>query len=106
MSQGSGKMRIGDALVQEGLLSNEELNRALAHQKASGRMLGELLVEQGVGEVGRRAQRGGVLGESGKVGVGVGVFAPEQAAERVHVAHVPEHHSVRCVAVDLGPGSA
>lgn len=48
MTSGHGKMRIGESLVQEGLLSAEELNRALAQQKATGRMLGELLVEQGV----------------------------------------------------------
>jgi type IV pilus assembly protein PilB len=42
------KLRIGDALVQEGMLSTEQLSRALAEQKATGRMLGEMLVEQGV----------------------------------------------------------
>src|SRR5437764_10225178 len=42
------KIRIGDALVQEGILSAEQLRRALAEQKANGRMLGELLVSQGV----------------------------------------------------------
>ena len=41
------KLRIGDALVREGVLSTEQLGRALAQQKATGRMLGELLVEQG-----------------------------------------------------------
>jgi type IV pilus assembly protein PilB len=42
------KIRIGDALVKEGVLSTEQLSRALAQQEATGRMLGELLVEQGV----------------------------------------------------------
>ena len=42
------KLRIGDALVREGVLSTEQLSRALAQQKATGRMLGELLVEQGI----------------------------------------------------------
>ncbi|HEY8666724.1 MAG TPA: hypothetical protein VIL86_08675, partial [Tepidisphaeraceae bacterium] len=42
------KLRIGDALVEQGVLSPEQLSRALAEQKASGRMLGEMLVEQGV----------------------------------------------------------
>jgi type IV pilus assembly protein PilB len=42
------KLRIGDALVQEGVLSSEQLGRALAQQKATGRMLGELLIEQGI----------------------------------------------------------
>jgi type IV pilus assembly protein PilB len=43
-----GKMRVGDVLVQEGILSEEQLKRALAQQKSSGRMLGEMLVDQGV----------------------------------------------------------
>ncbi len=42
------KLRIGEALLQEGILSPEQLNKALAEQKATGRMLGELLIEQGV----------------------------------------------------------
>ena len=43
-----GKLRIGEALVNAGVLSSEQLAQALAKQKASGRMLGELLIEQGV----------------------------------------------------------
>jgi type IV pilus assembly protein PilB len=42
------KQRFGDVLVAEGLLTPEQLHRALAEQKSSSRMLGELLVEQGV----------------------------------------------------------
>jgi type IV pilus assembly protein PilB len=41
-------LRVGEVLVQEGLLSEEQLKRALAQQKSSGRMLGEMLVDQGV----------------------------------------------------------
>ena len=40
--------RIGDVLVAQGVLSPEQLQRALAEQKASGQMLGEMLVAQGV----------------------------------------------------------
>src|SRR3954447_8887549 len=40
--------KLGEALVQEGVLTQEQLARALAEQKSSGRMLGEMLVEQGV----------------------------------------------------------
>ena len=40
--------RIGDVLVAQGVLSADQLRRALAEQKSSGRMLGEMLVEQGV----------------------------------------------------------
>src|SRR3954463_9613909 len=42
------RVRIGEVLVEEGILTEEQLQRALADQKATGRMLGEMLVEQGV----------------------------------------------------------
>ena len=42
------KTPIGETLVEEGVLSKEQLTRALAEQKATGRLLGEMLVEQGV----------------------------------------------------------
>ena len=46
---GSGKrLRVGEALLQQGLLSQEQLTKALEAQRSSGRMLGEMLVEQGV----------------------------------------------------------
>ncbi len=45
---GSPPVRIGEALIEEGVLTPEQLTRALAAQKTSGRMLGELLVEQDV----------------------------------------------------------
>jgi len=43
-----GKMRIGEALVQEGLLTDAQLKKALVEQQTSGRPLGEMLMEQGV----------------------------------------------------------
>ncbi|MDP9175842.1 MAG: Flp pilus assembly complex ATPase component TadA [Planctomycetota bacterium] len=43
-----GKIRIGDVLVQKGVITGDQLSRALVEQKATGRMLGEMLVEQGV----------------------------------------------------------
>jgi type IV pilus assembly protein PilB len=39
--------RIGESLIQEGLLSQEQLARALADQKVSSRPLGEILVDEG-----------------------------------------------------------
>src|ERR1700722_4973347 len=42
------KLRIGDALLADGAIDAKQLSIALAQQKATGRMLGELLVEQGV----------------------------------------------------------
>jgi len=47
MKGGSGHVRIGEALIEDDVLSPEQLQHALVAQKASGRMLGELLVEQG-----------------------------------------------------------
>ena len=42
------RRRIGEALVEQGALSAQQLDRALAEQKVSGQRLGEMLVEQGV----------------------------------------------------------
>jgi len=42
------RIRIGETLVEEGVISQEQLVRALADQKTTGRMLGELLVDQDV----------------------------------------------------------
>src|SRR4051812_29820415 len=44
----SKRIRIGEILVEEGILNQDQLRRALTEQKASGRLLGEMLVEQGV----------------------------------------------------------
>jgi hypothetical protein len=38
---------IGEVLVRQGYLSDEDINRALAEQERSGRLIGEILVEQG-----------------------------------------------------------
>ena len=45
---GAGRMRVGDALIAQGAISQEQLDKALAQQRQSKRMLGEMLVEQGV----------------------------------------------------------
>ena len=41
-------VRVGEALVEDGVLSREQLDRALAAQRNTGQLLGEMLVEQGV----------------------------------------------------------
>ncbi len=48
MSERRKQLRVGEVLIREGLLSEEQLARMLARQKASGRYLGELLVEEGI----------------------------------------------------------
>lgn len=42
------KLRIGQVLVEEGVLTEEQLKNALRDQKRSGKLLGETLVEQGI----------------------------------------------------------
>ena len=42
------KPRIGEALIDSGLISEEQLSQALVDQKSSNRMLGEVLVEKGM----------------------------------------------------------
>lgn len=46
MTQPGNKMRLGEALIAEGVISQEHLSRMLTEQKSTGRMLGEMLVEQ------------------------------------------------------------
>jgi len=42
------RVRIGEALIEEGLISPEQLDEALAKQKNSGQPLGEVLVDRGI----------------------------------------------------------
>jgi type IV pilus assembly protein PilB len=42
------KIRIGEVLVEEGIVTEETLSAVLAEQKGSGKRLGEMLVEQGL----------------------------------------------------------
>jgi type IV pilus assembly protein PilB len=42
------RVRIGEILLEQGCLSQEQIDRALAEQKMSGKMLGEILVEQSI----------------------------------------------------------
>src|SRR5437870_1681440 len=48
MSQPAKKPRFGELLVGDGVLSQEQLNRALSEQRVSGAMLGEMLLAQGI----------------------------------------------------------
>lgn len=42
------KLRLGDVLVQNGVITEEDLQRGLERQKGSGRKLGETLVDEGI----------------------------------------------------------
>ncbi|MFN5944140.1 MAG: GspE/PulE family protein [Phycisphaerae bacterium] len=42
------RLRVGDVLVQEGHVTRDQLEKALAEQKGTGKMVGEALVAQGV----------------------------------------------------------
>ena len=42
------RLRVGEVLLGEGMLTQDELDKALADQRASGEMLGKLLVDRGV----------------------------------------------------------
>ncbi len=48
MSAAPGKVRVGEVLVGEGVLSEEQLAEALALQKTEGKRLGEILVAKGM----------------------------------------------------------
>ena len=48
MTELATQSRLGAALVAEGIISEEQLDQLLAEQRTSGRMLGEILVEQGL----------------------------------------------------------
>ncbi|HDZ20481.1 hypothetical protein LCGC14_0162430 [marine sediment metagenome] len=48
MSDKAPKPRLGEALVNQGLLDKAQLDSALAEQKSTGQMLGETLAAQGV----------------------------------------------------------
>ena len=48
MSAAAPKTRIGDLLVGSGLVSPDQVGRALSQQKTSGAPLGEILVDEGI----------------------------------------------------------
>jgi type IV pilus assembly protein PilB len=48
VSNAPGRPRLGDKLLEDGVISAEQLSAALVEQQRSNRMLGELLVDQGI----------------------------------------------------------
>ncbi len=45
---GGNKMPLGEALIAENVLNRDQLERVLTEQKGSGRMLGEMILDQGL----------------------------------------------------------
>ena len=48
MDNSRKKLRLGDVLVNSGVISEEQLQKGLELQKGSGRKLGETLVDEGL----------------------------------------------------------
>jgi type IV pilus assembly protein PilB len=48
MSLSGKRLRVGEALVAQGAITKEQLDKALKEQRSTNRMLGQTLVEQGV----------------------------------------------------------
>ena len=48
MAEPKKRLRLGDALLQDGLITQEQLQKALELQKSSGKRIGSVLVEMGV----------------------------------------------------------
>ncbi len=48
MNASGKRIRIGEVLLEEGVITQEQLSQALSEQKSTDRMLGELLVDQNV----------------------------------------------------------
>lgn len=99
-------IRIGEALIEDGVLSAEQLTRALAAQKASGRMLGELLVDQGFVSatvlVNSIANRLGVPGcqlRHGMMDPALLVLVGQEEAERLAVMPMFRVHDTLTVAM-------
>uniref|UniRef100_UPI004055CA7D GspE/PulE family protein n=1 Tax=Acetatifactor sp. TaxID=1872090 RepID=UPI004055CA7D len=48
MDFGRKKLRLGDMLVNDGIINSDQLTKALEAQKGTGRKLGEVLVDEGI----------------------------------------------------------
>ncbi len=48
--RGAGRLKLGALLVASGILTQEQLDKALVHQRADGGRLGEVLVREGIVE--------------------------------------------------------
>ena len=106
LTEGAPRIRIGQDLVEAGVLSPDQLRRALAEQKTSGQRLGEMLVSQGVitSEVLVRtlATRLGIRGchlRHGLIDPGLIKVIGEEEAERLNVIPMFRVHDTLTVAM-------
>lgn len=75
------KLRLGDRLVAEGLITQEQLEQAMEHQKKAGGRLGEILVEMGFVERSQLSEVTQTQRQKGRLGdmlVDNGAITPEQ----------------------------
>lgn len=75
------KLRLGDRLVAEGLITQEQLEQAMEHQKKAGGRLGEILVEMGFVERSQLSEVAQTQRQKGRLGdmlVDNGAITPEQ----------------------------
>ncbi|MFZ0427611.1 MAG: ATPase, T2SS/T4P/T4SS family, partial [Acidobacteriota bacterium] len=86
------ELRLGEVLIEEGLISQEQLDRCLAEQKRSEKKLGEILMEKGF--VSEDAVLSAVAGKLGceyrrfatsEIDLELSRFLPQRFAEQNHV---------------------
>jgi len=107
MIEAPKRMRFGEALVAEGVLTQEQLDKALADQRTGGRMLGQMLLEQGLigGHVLARvlARQLGVKGvvlRHGLIDPAAAALLPTEEAARLKAIPLFRVHNVLTVAMD------
>mgnify|MGYP000843568318 FL=1 len=107
MIEAPKRMRFGEALVAEGVLTQEQLDKALADQRTGGRMLGQMLLEQGLigGPVLARvlARQLGVKGvvlRHGLIDPAAAALLPTEEAVRLKAIPLFRVHNVLTVAMD------
>jgi len=100
------KLRLGEALVAEGVLTEEQLGKALAHQKASGYMLGEMLLSEGTVThgmlarvLGRQLGVGGCVLRHGLFDADLLTLIGEEEAQRLRVMPMFKVHGNLTVAM-------
>jgi type IV pilus assembly protein PilB len=84
--------RLGDLLLQDGLLTREQLQAAVSEQRSSGERLGYLLVKQGV--VDEVAVTKALARQLRMPAVDLSRFEPDQKILRLIPAEVARKHSV------------